>query len=106
MLWSIQYNIQYNDGGEQLCSLYSIALKRNFMAKLSSFKLILYYTQNNIYKEQYQNFVCMFNMWQILYGSKTLKKVAVLLIETCDSSFGGEHYYVFNQYMKNKRMFH
>lgn len=20
---------------------------------------------------QYQNFVCMFNMWQILYGSKT-----------------------------------
>lgn len=66
------------------------------MAKLSSFKLILYYTQNNIYKEQYQNFVCMFNMWQILYGSKTLKKVAVLLIETCDSSFGGEHYYVFN----------
>lgn len=33
------------------------------------------------------------------------KKVAVLLIETCDSSFGGEHYYVFNQYMKNKRIF-
>lgn len=33
------------------------------------------------------------------------KKVAVLLIEACDLSFSREHYYVLNQYMKNKRIF-
>lgn len=66
-----QFNTIFSTTMVENNSLYSIALKRIFMAKLSSFKLILYYTQNNIYKEQYQNFVCMFNMWQILYGSKT-----------------------------------
>lgn len=33
------------------------------------------------------------------------KKVAVLLIKACDLSFSREHYYVLNQYMKNKRIF-
>lgn len=44
-------------------------------------------------------------MANLIWFKDFKKKVAVLLIETCDSSFDEEQDYVFNQYMKNKKMF-